>query len=251
MKTISNKNRISEIFLIIVICLLLSACFAEIVPTEEEILQVTESIVVTRYEETIVASSISELVLQSDLVVIGKIISIGDIVNMARNPDDISKPDPNYYGIGQVFDVEIERYLVGGGSKAIHIVQDQGFLRTDSSDISLDSIKLAIKKHTHHQIEVGDSYLLFLRVIPHDVEGYPKGSLFAPAAYPWLFITEDNNAVSVVDDKQTSAQNLFPPKALNEIILEIKNPKLQNPPTPYPAPSGVEEDVNKINTPYP
>jgi lipid A disaccharide synthetase len=53
------------------------------------------------------ASSIRELVQMSSLVVIGQVAAIGGTFNMARDQNDISRPDPNVLEIGQIYQIQV------------------------------------------------------------------------------------------------------------------------------------------------
>ena len=55
--------------------------------------------------------TLDELIAQSPVIVVGRVIGPGEIVIMARKPGNPREPDPETLILGQVYDVAVERYL--------------------------------------------------------------------------------------------------------------------------------------------
>ena len=95
---------------------------SEAYPTTEE------QIVVESEGSYVVYPTFAEIAADSDIIVAAHIKSSLDIVNTARDIDDHAKPDPNYFSIGQVYELEIDSYLKGTGPETIFYVENQGFI---------------------------------------------------------------------------------------------------------------------------
>ncbi len=120
------KKIIVGIIIMMILGNLITACKIESQSTDATQTYSTGSQVFTS-ASYITATSVSELANISTLIVIGKAIKTGNVINMARDIDDISKPDPNLFGIGQIYELEVTRYLKGeqdaGNAIKIFIVQ--------------------------------------------------------------------------------------------------------------------------------
>ncbi len=128
-KNIKVPNQILVIY--IIVCLYLTACTQtrNTAPT----LQETAIPSIGGSSSYVTANSIKELVEVSSIIVIGKVTSVGNLINMARNVDDITKPDANILGVGQIYQFEVERYLKGDGEKVIYVVQYENTFRAHRS----------------------------------------------------------------------------------------------------------------------
>src|SRR5689334_2935578 len=76
----------------------------------------------------VTAQSIEQLVIQSKVIVIGSMTGLAETVNMARNVNDITQPDPNILIVGQIYDISAKRYLKGSGASTIDVVQPEAYL---------------------------------------------------------------------------------------------------------------------------
>ena len=72
---------------------------------------------------------LAKLVAHSTLIVIGTTSDAEPRVERipGRLPSDPSKPDPNYTMIGNVYEVEVERYLKGSGDTTLPVIQSIGY----------------------------------------------------------------------------------------------------------------------------
>jgi len=188
----------------------------------------------------ITVTSIQELTNKSAIVVIGKAVGIGDIINMAREVDDISKPDPNLFGIGQVYEFEVSRYLKGeqdvNGAKNIYVVQVEGMIVLSSLEMpAKEDIEKARSQEKYLPINLGSEYILFLEPL----KGFSELKMhYTGVAQPWRFALVNDCAFP--DSPWQGANLYFHPQPINDIIERVENAPLKGSesiePLAYPAP---------------
>jgi hypothetical protein len=247
----NQKTRII-LYLPLVLLMIIVACGAnETSTTTSEPYPTTEDKVVEdRVGSYVVYPTFAELVSKSDIIVIARIKSTLDIVNMARDMDDRSQPDPNYFGIGQVYELEIDNYLKGEGLETIYYIENQGFISTSgqptAEDIEKEKSQALAKDYI--PLQANQTYLLFLRIVNqgYQIGSYDAGSLFAGTGHPWQFNLADPNCIWVEDIIQEMAL-YFPLQPLTKILDHIENP-VESDVLPYPYP---EANLECLKTPYP
>lgn len=119
--------------------LLLGAC-TEPVPSVLPLPTATEAAVpVPRAGQSsyFTAQTIEALVENSPLIVSGEFRSIREVINMARDGNDITKTDLNILGVGQVYEFAVTEYLKGDGPSTIFVVQVEGLLTGDKVGLNL------------------------------------------------------------------------------------------------------------------
>jgi hypothetical protein len=80
-------------------------------PRNYQITQIrSEPTTIVKIIDYVTALSIQELANKSDLVILGKAMTQGEVLNTARDPRDITKPDSHYFGIGQIYNFTVEKY---------------------------------------------------------------------------------------------------------------------------------------------
>ena len=182
----------------------------------------------------IIVTSIAELANRSKLIVIGQVIKADDIVNMARNPDDPTKPDNEIFIVGQVYMVSVIQFLKGDEkAETIYVVQQEGFLgpSVPKNDSEIAKAK-AIENYVPLSLDKG--YLMFLE----PMFGYPEGKYYVGVAQPWRFDVSDTKQV-LPESPWEEAVRFFPSQTLDSIVYQIEHPELLA--SPYPPPA----------TPYP
>jgi hypothetical protein len=177
---------------------------------------------------------------KSTIVVIGKAVSTGDVINLAREVDDISKPDPNLFGIGQVYEFEIMRYLKGeqdvNGAKRIYVVQSEGMIiLTSSKPPTMDDIEKARSQEKYIPINLGGEYILFLEPL----KGFSELKMhYTGVAQPWRFILV--NDCTFPDSPWQEANLYFFPQPVVDVIRRIESSSLESnelsEPLAYPVP---------------
>ncbi len=241
MKTTFSLKYVSAALMIaLFLSTLLTACTtASITPLSATQTPISESQIFSN-SSYITATSLAELTNKSTLVVIGQAIRTGDVINMARDVDDISKADANLFGIGQVYEFEISRYLKGeqdvNGAKSIYVVQVEGvIILTAQKPPTKDDIEKARTQEKYLPINLGSEYILFLE----PVKGFSELKMhYTGVAQPWRFTLVNDCAFP--DSPWQDANLYFHPQPINDFIEQVENAPLQvsesTEPFAYPAP---------------
>lgn len=208
---------------------------------------------------TIAASSIPELSHYSDVVVIGKFIEKEKIIHTTRNTKDLSQPHPRFFGVSQVYLVEVLQYLKGNGPDRIKVTQHLGALLVDPYDSGKEAtpspsdIDNLIQENAHKYYEpvnMGAEYLLFLRVFDsreYEMDGYLSTQIYSGALQPWRFIINEDEQI-LSETFLDGLKKMFPPMPLDVAIEHVNMPYTPadaDPANPYPPPSSTEP------SPYP
>jgi hypothetical protein len=102
----------------------------------------------------ITGNSISKLVSNARLIVIGKVSAAGEIINLGNYGN-------GYRGISQVYEFKVERTIKGDAPATIMVVQGEGFLREKEIQ-TMETIQRAKDNFKYIPMEIGKNYLLFL-----------------------------------------------------------------------------------------
>lgn len=226
--TFSLKYILVGIIIAMILSTLLTACrTASTTPASATRTPISE-LQVFNSASYITATSISELTNKSTIVVIGQAVSVGDVINLARDIDDISKPDPNLFGIGQVYEFEVTSYLKGeqdiSGVNMIYIVQPEGMIiLSDQKPPSKDDIEKAQAKEEYVPIKVGSEYVLFLEPL----KGFPELKLhYTGVAHPWRFALV--NGCAFPDSPWQGASRYFQPRPIGDFIELVESSHLES-----------------------
>lgn len=203
----------------------------------------------------ITARTFRELASKSSLVVIGQVEQTSQVLNLARNVNDISQSDPDIVNLGQVYQVKPASLLkaerpVESGS--LFIVQPEGFLirsvEQRGRPVTENEIQLARQQTDHRAFTPGHSYLFFLEPL----RGFGNQMYFVGVAHPWRFdVTDPENVVP--ESPWEGATRAFPPLPLREILREIGYTPTPiataiESPLPMPQPGGTAF-ISPLNTP--
>jgi len=167
--------------------------------------------------------SIPELSYQADIIILGNPTSILDQINMARDVENPTKPDPEYYGVGQIFEIQVEEYLKGSGEKYINLIQSQGFLVTRDGPPKVEEIENSKDPKEYVPLVLGKTYLMFLHSSQNRYVEFSKDPIYSGIAHPWLFDPSNPECVRVLDTIEEISR-YFPPRPLSEFILQIYQP---------------------------
>jgi hypothetical protein len=185
----------------------------------------------------IVARSIEELTRKSTLVVTGWAIERENVINMARNIDDISKPDTTLFGIGQIYQFKIDQILKGGETigddKVINILQPEGLFKiTPGVPVTELDMEKGRSQYQFISIRLDSKYLLFLEPLIgfNDLKNH-----FTGASQPWRFDISNPDKI-FTESPWSEASQYFPLQSWADVITGIDNPQDQRD-LPYPAPS--------------
>jgi hypothetical protein len=226
--------------MIAVITLLLAVIIAVIITNankDSQIIDVaTPDTVAYVQESSVVYTTLSEIVDRSDVIVIARATAIKGIVNTARDPNDHTMPDPIYFSIGQIYVVRVDSYIKGDGSKLIYVIQNEGFIPSESQVSTSDDIEQAQKLSDSAPLIIGRQYIMFLSF--HDPEysydDFPINEFLFAKGHPWRFEITNTECVQP-EDGITELYIYFPAQSLEEFIQLIENPNSTTE-LPYPAP---------------
>jgi hypothetical protein len=164
----------------------------------------------------VTANSLRELVAKSTLIVVGQVSGTGETINLARNPNDITQPDPNILILGQVYPVTVERYLKGTGDRILNVVQPEAFL-TERIPKTQANIANAMANYKYIPFRSGTKYLLFLEPIL----GFANQHYFTGPAHPWRFILPDAGNAEP-ESPWDLAKQVFPPRPATTLLRETE-----------------------------
>lgn len=187
----------------------------------------------------ITANSFNELISKSSLIAIGQVIKKGDVINAARDIKDIAQPDPNIYIVGQVYVLQVDRYLKGNGGQTISIVQPEGILG-ESTQKNQTNIEEARSNYRYIPMALNKEYLVFL----NPLVGFSKGEYYIGSIHPWRFDISNPEKV-LPESPWDGANKVFPPQTLSALLYQIEHPEIipilgtainnyPPPGTPYP-----------------
>ncbi len=211
--------------------------------SDEDVVRQDQSTGISIASSYITAGSIAELTLGSTLIVIGKVEKVDQVVNKARDVNDISKPDLRLLILGQVYQVSVDTLLKGKDpGLTMFIVQREGFLTKpqESEEPSPEDVEMARQYTDHIPFVAGNRYLLFLEPL----YGFEERNYFVNALHPWRFNVTDPNHVY----PESPAHLLeIPPSNLATVIEQIQKALTVTPePTvisPLPTPIVIETIV--------
>jgi hypothetical protein len=167
----------------------------------------------------ITGNSISKLVSNARLIVIGKVSAVGEIINLGNYGN-------GYRGIGQVYEFKVERTLKGDAPATILVVQGEGFLREKEIQTT-ETIQQAKENFKYIPMEIGKNYLLFLNP---KMEG-PADHYFFGDMQPWRFDISDPDRV-IAESPWDYVDTYFPPQPLEVVLEQIAHPELIITPVP-------------------
>ena len=168
----------------------------------------------------ITARTYEELASRSSLIVIGQVEQTENVLNLARNVDDVSYPDLDIMNLGQVYQVKASGLIKGERVDALFIVQPEGFLirsvEQQGRPFTENEIQLARQQTDHLAFTSGHNYLFFLEPL----HGFDTQQYFVGVAHPWRFdVTDPDNVVP--ESPWEGATRAFPPVTLPEILRKI------------------------------
>lgn len=159
----------------------------------------------------VTADSVEGLVSQSSAVVIGTVISTTPtrLEIPGRLPSDPSQPDPNYTGVGQVYEVRVERSLRGTEATTIRVVQ------FESSIVSIGGqVREVESESARFPLTFGTRYMLFLT---------PQGQipgLWLGTAQPFRFVLSDG--IARAESPAGQIRSLFPDRPESVLVSEAE-----------------------------
>lgn len=170
----------------------------------------------------ITTNSFQELILESDLVVLGKVVKSGEVINTARDPNKINRPALHYFSIGQIYSFAVDRYLKNKKysdlDTSLFVIQHEGEITaTPVGEISPEDIQTAKDPVEDIPFELGSEYLLYLRKA---ITFTTNESHFTGVAHPWRFLVY--RGCVYPETPWEGAKYYFPVQPLDEFLAEIE-----------------------------
>ena len=158
------KPRITlmQTIIVISVCFMAAACNSQPSDQHESQSVRRDSIPSMGSGSFITANSYADLVKMSTLIAIGRVIKTENIINMARDPSDPTKPDNQVFIVGQVYQVHIKQFLKGKEGDVLYIVQREGFLGPSMSKTEAD-IEKAKTNEDYIPLSLDKDYFNVLR----------------------------------------------------------------------------------------
>jgi hypothetical protein len=251
-----SLSKCKRVLIFVIISMAITACSMDIQTSGNNSPRLTTATpyeIVTIQESAVVYTTLKEIVDRSDVIVVGRASNKKGIVNIARDPSNHTIPDPIYFSIGQIYEVQIDSYLKGEGKSNIFVIQNEGFFSLASQQPTSEIIEQAKNHSDSIPLIIGKRYIMFLS--SHDPEysyaDFPIDEFLFAKGHPWQFEITDTDCVQPVD-KITDLYMNFPAQTLDKFIQFINNPTTF-PEVPYPAPLSSERCTEEsiVTTPYP
>ena len=193
-----------------------------------------------------------DLLKHTDIVIIGRPVGEKGIINGARDVSDLTKTDPDMFGILQVYEVEVIRYIKGEGANSLFVAQHHGTVYHDTQELSESAIEAARERENVIPLAINERYVMFLAFSEFAYEGYPTEQLVGGLGHPWRFRINELDCVQVEDLDSSWLLNYFPLQTLDGFIQWIENPELLDGSFPYPAPKiEYQCNIDPLWKPYP
>src|SRR5712692_9085040 len=162
------------------------------------------------------AQSIQELTVRSAQIAIGHVTQIAGVINIARDVNDITKPDPRLLAVGQIYHFAVDQILKGNLSSTIDIIQVEGWLDrgpvSDPNSITAAEEASARKNYKAIPLRPGVKYLVFLG----PAVKLPPSQYYVGVAEPWRFDLSDQTSVRP-ESAWDGASQVFPAQPFSSI----------------------------------
>lgn len=216
----NTKSTVFRLLLLLMSLTILMACTSSKPSPKEDIItaesQLTEESVAPPIMSYVTADSIEELVNQSDIIVVGRVEKSDEIVNTVRDPQDPTQPDPNLFGVGQVYNVHVEQYLKGGGSEIINLIQNEGLITPEMAEPE-QTIENAREQSDHIPLSPEKRYIFFLNYAWELTDG----EYYIGALEPWRFNLTDKGIASP-ESPWLYADEIFLSKPIVDFISQVE-----------------------------
>lgn len=148
-----------------------------------------------------------ELVRASEVVVIGTVLSKGGTRVVSRDPNDLTREDPNYVSIAQDYAFAVESSIKGDVRGTITVtISSSSRVRRDPFWYEYKSERLPP--------EVGSRYALFLRRLAWDASVYALS--FEPSQF-------ELGSMAVVQTIWRDAKTYFPDRPVDEFLRALRD----------------------------
>lgn len=151
--------------------------------------------------------NLPELVRASDVVVIGTVMSAGGTRVVSRDPNDLTREDPNYVSVAQDYAFAVESSIKGEATGTITAAIGS------SSRVKRGPFWYEFKNERFPP-RVGTRYALFLRRLPWDASVYVLS--FEPSQF-------ELGAMAVVRSIWLDAKTYFPDRPVPEFLQALRD----------------------------
>lgn len=154
-----------------------------------------------------VAQDMDSLARLSPVIVVGEVIGEGGVRNIARDPRDPTRPDPNLIINAQDYRFRVDQVLKGTTDGTITV--------TSARSVNLKRF-IVTREVTYPNfvpLEIGTRYVLMLQPLVHDPLIYALG--FEPARF-------ELGDQAVVRANWSNARALFPDRPADDFIRELR-----------------------------
>jgi hypothetical protein len=156
-------------------------------------------------------STLEELAAKSSVVVIGTVSSDEPTTRNihGRYPGDSSRPDPNYIGVGSIYQVDVERYLKGSGGDSLPVVQFESTITNHNGQMVENP-----RREADFPLTKGTRYLLFLE--PQS----EAPDLWFGTTEPYRWVLSSGQAT--VETLVESARAMFPDTSEVDFVASVE-----------------------------
>ena len=174
-------------------------------------------------DDPVIMSGLEQLVGVSSYIFIGTVTAPGEIINLARDVNDISQSDPLLFHLGQTYEVAIESYLKGRGPSTVRTVQMEGQSATGDQPAPApttdDEIATMKAQFGAIPLRIGQRYLFFTR----SLQGFDpeRGYMVTSYGHPWRFTLPDGG-VARPESQYPEAIAAFPPEDSTWLVARVE-----------------------------
>jgi hypothetical protein len=154
-----------------------------------------------------VARDMDALVRLSQVIVVGEVIGEGGVRNIARDPNDITRPDPSLIVNAQDYRFRVDEVLKGTTGGTIIVTSAR------SARVKRFIVSHEVAYPNFVPLKVGTRYVLLLRPLTYDPRAYALG--FEPSRF-------ELGDQAVVRSNWTDARTRFPDRPADEFIRELR-----------------------------
>ena len=166
--------------------------------------------------------SLKERVTKSTVIVLGTVRDTGEIINLSREVSDWTKPAANGFSVGQVYHIQVTRYLKGAGPDTINIINQEGGLPTvNAASVKPEDIAQLKATAGYVPLHIGTTYLFFLD--PFTGVDFPGTYYIGSNGYPWRFALRLDNTLEA-DAPHGPMRDVVPefaPRPLAELLTQV------------------------------